>query len=228
MTIVHTSLEKKSAVLYYSSYQGVLSVLNTLRGKSKMLYLLTEADEDDKVPYFFDEDDYLEKAEYFKEMTGFFEEIGRPEDKLNFPDKVPEYKILNKYCFGKYGHYFLVEGIDLSAAYTIAQVIRNNNALIIIFSSDPGISWIEKFLKSDGAGAGRSMESCFLNNQEEIIGRFDFSLFSYLPDWDCDNNTLIVSKNQELLKGLSMNTENGNVWKKLKMSMFPTISLKKK
>ncbi|MDR1529885.1 MAG: hypothetical protein LBS40_05750 [Burkholderiales bacterium] len=209
----HEILESSSIVWYYHTYQGVFSVLETLRKKSEKLYLLCEANTEETEPWFFS--GYPEIVEYFRET---YERI--------LPDAPPEYKILKEYPVDIYLKYFLIEGIDLSASHAIAQAI--NNAIIIIFSNNPGVSWIEKFIKADKEADGRSIENAFLAKQTEIIERFEFSLFGILPDWDCDNNTLIVSKNTKLLEELSSNTENRNVWRALKMNMFPEMMPREK
>ncbi len=66
----------------------------------------------------------------------------------------------------------------------------------------------------------KSRSHAVLNYWEELLNDFDFSLFTSLPDYDCDPDMLLIIKHSRLSEELMSIQKDINRWGAIKIDMF--------
>ena len=204
--------EDNGLVLYWDDFINTFDILKQLYDEHGNLYMLISISGDD------DKNCLMEWVKFL------YEYLNETHDEIcmMYSLKEPKFDILGIYKYGYDGNFALMGNIDENFLWIIAQLLYSNNEYILIFSNEPEDDWLHDYIE---AMSKYEFSLVTLYYWQTIVQHFHFSFFNTLPDWDCDSNTLLISKDQKLFNKFMYNKNRKYSWKKLKMNMFPMDDL---
>jgi hypothetical protein len=214
-----SSVSKTGLVWNCCNIGRAVSIIKLLREYSVEFHVLLDIS--DCRCCFCDADEYIQLIDYYIES---FEPSELPKLPMHhLRSIVPEFNIISEFNFGWDGKWCLVNNINTSALFVLASLLNSNNASMIFLSGAPDMDWLGAFLKSEAAlGSMNGFSIQTLEEWSYFENNFKFSFFNMLPDWDCDSNSLLISRDQKL-RSVLMEDENWkSEWRVADIGMFPT------
>ena len=140
-----------------------------------------------------------------------------PDIKELLPIEPPNFKILQKFYY-EYDKFALINSMNVGFLRKISWSLYANCIDLIFFSDEPDTLLLQEYLTAYTQSKSRS--HAVLNYWEELLNDFDFSLFTSLPDYDCDPDMLLIIKHSRLSEELMSIQKDINRWGAIKIDMF--------